>query len=324
MKRLQLIGLALYAIMIVPFLFSGVWADEYKIGPGDVLSVSFWQDPTLDQQVTVRQDGKITISVVGDIVAAGLTPSELGNKIGTQVYRYNNQVSQATVEVVAYDSQKVFVSGQVLKPGKYSFEVIPNAWELIKEAGGVTEFGDISNVVIVRGSVNKGEIVHVNLADLIAKGDPAKYPLLYPNDIVEVKRTASETGGPGLPTSGLGERKNIVYVIGRVGRPGQINLEDGMEALDAIALAGGPAPDADMSNVKIFNKQEQYSNVVTLDIDKRSKKGTPPQYKLKPEDTIYLPADEGGFWGKFGHVRDFVAIFGTIVSTWLLVDNLSN
>lgn len=324
MKRLQLIGLALYAIIMIPFLCGDLCADDYKIGPGDMLMVAFWQDPSLNQTVTVRQDGKITISVVGDIIAGGLTPSELGDKIGSQVSRYNNLISQATVEVISYDSQKVFVTGQVLHPGKFSFEVIPNVWDLIKEAGGVTDFGDISNVVIVRGSVNKGEIVHVNLADLIGKGDPAKFPKLYAMDIVEVKRTASESGGPGLPYSSLNERKNIIYVIGRVGRPGQINLSEGMDALDAIALAGGPTPDADLSKVKIFNKQEQYSNVVTLDIKKRAKKGTPPQYKLKPEDTIYLPADDGGFWGTWGRVRDFVAIFGTLVSTYLLVDRISN
>jgi polysaccharide export outer membrane protein len=324
MKRLKLIGLAVIAIHLLLFSSESIFAQQYKIGPEDVLQISFWQDPSLNQVVTVRQDGKITLSVIGEISAAGLTPQELANKIGDQVSRYNKQISQATVEVLQYNSQKVYITGQVLNPGKYSFEELPNAWELVKEAGGVTEQGDLSNVVIIRGSVNKGEIVHVNLANLIAEGDPSKYPELYPEDIVEVKRTTSEAG-PGLPSrTGAVQRKNIVYVIGRVGTPGAITLEENMDCLDAIALAGGPTDDADLGQVRIFNKQDPYSNVIIVDIEKRSEKGTPPRYTLRPEDTILIPTDEGGFWGTLGKIRDLVTIFGAVVTTYLLIDRLSD
>ncbi|HEQ98210.1 MAG TPA: hypothetical protein ENO22_02585 [candidate division Zixibacteria bacterium] len=323
MKRLKLIGLAVIATHILLFSVENLSAQQYKIGPEDVLKISFWQDPALNQVVSVRQDGKITLSVIGEVTAAGLTPQELATKIGDQVSRYNKQISQATVEVLQYNSQKVFITGHVLSPGKYAFEEMPNVWELIKEAGGVTEQGDLSNVVIIRGSVNKGEIVNVNLANLIAEGDPSRYPELYPEDIVEVKR-ASSASGPGLPSKAAAtERKNIVYVIGRVGAPGTITLEENMDCLDAIALAGGPTPDADLGKVKIFNKQDPYSNVIIVDIEKRSEKGTPPRYTLRPEDTILIPTDEGGFWGTWGRVRDFVGIFGTVVSTYLLIDRFS-
>jgi len=261
--------------------------------------------------------------VIGEIIAAGLTPPDLANKIGDRVSRYNKNVSQATVEVVTYNSQKVFVTGQVLSPGSYAFEVIPNVWELIKESGGMTEYGDLSSVVIIRGSVDKGEIVNVNLAEIISQGDPSRFPKLYANDIVEVKRSSSETG-PGLPTQTLEKRKNIIYVIGQVNTPGPINFEEGMEAMDALALARGPLVDANLKKVTIFNKRDHYSNVVTLDLDKRAKKGTPARYRLRPEDTIYLPTDDGGFWGTWGRIRDFVAIFGTLVSTYLLVDRIND
>lgn len=321
MKRLNPIGLAIITTLLILIAAGTLEAAEYKIGPEDVLTITFWQDPSLNQQVTVRQDGKITVSVIGEITAAGLTPSELAAKISDQVSRYNKNVSQATVEVLQYNSHKVFITGQVLSPGKYAFEIIPNVWELIKEAGGITPLGDLSNVVIIRGSVNKGEILHVNLADLISKEDVSKFPALYPDDIVEVKRTSSETG-PGLPSASMQERKNIIYVIGRVSRPGTVNLEPGMDCLDAISLAGGPTPDADLSAVKVFNKQDAYSNVTTVDIKKRSEKGTPGLYVLRPEDTVYIPGGEGGFWSSFGRVGDIVAILGTLVSTYLLVDRV--
>ncbi len=321
MNRLKPFGLGLITITLLLFFTALLQAEEYKIGPEDVLSISFWQDPTLNQTVTVRQDGRITLTVIGEIMAGGLTPVELGRKIGDQVSRYNRTISQATVEVVAYNSQKVFISGQVLHPGKFAFEVIPNVWDLIKEAGGITDFGDLSNIVIIRGSVNKGEIVHVNLADLISRGDPSKFPKLYAGDIIEVKRAPS-SAGPGLPSAAMEERKSIIYVIGRVGQPGTINYEEGMEVMDAISLAGGPTPDADLANVKVFNKLDEYSNVATVDLEKRSQKGSPGHYRLKREDTIYLPTSSGGFWNTWGRVRDVVAIFGTVVSTYLLIDNI--
>jgi polysaccharide biosynthesis/export protein len=323
MNRLKILQLGTITAFLIVFLVSLCPAEDYKIGPADVLSISFWQDPSLNQVVKVRQDGKITISVIGEITAAGMTPPELARKIGDQVSRYNRNISQATVEVLEYNSNKVFITGEIMEPGKYAFEVIPTIWELIKEAGGVTPQGDLSNIVIIRGSKNKGEIIKVNLAQRISEGNLDKVPDLFPEDIVEVKRAAS-SAGPGLPSAGTDERKSIIYVIGHVNSPGPITYEPGMEAMEAIALAGGPVPSGDLGKVRIFNKQDFYSNVITLDLEKRTKKGTPPRYKLKPEDTIYIPGDTGGFWGTSARIRDFIAVFGTVISTYLLVDRISD
>jgi polysaccharide biosynthesis/export protein len=113
-------------------------AEEYVIGAEDQLQISFWQDPTLNQQVVVRQDGKITLSIIGEITASGMTSKQLAEQIGRSVSLYNSKISQATVTVVGFNSQKVFVAGQVTHPGKFAFEVIPYLWTIIKEAGGST------------------------------------------------------------------------------------------------------------------------------------------------------------------------------------------
>ncbi len=113
--------------------------ESYEIGPGDVLEIRFWQDHTLDATVRVRQDGKISLDVAGEIDAAGSTTAELEKKIVKQISRYNSAISQAVVRVTEYNSLRVFLSGQIRNPGKFSFEKIPDLWTIINEAGGVTD-----------------------------------------------------------------------------------------------------------------------------------------------------------------------------------------
>jgi len=97
-------------------------ATEYQIGPEDVLEISFWQEPTLNTQVRVSQDGTITLDIIGQINAVGKTTNELENEIVRQISRINKRISQAVVRIVAYNYQYVFVSGQVNLPGKKTFE----------------------------------------------------------------------------------------------------------------------------------------------------------------------------------------------------------
>jgi polysaccharide export outer membrane protein len=302
---------------------------EYKIGPEDVLQISFWQQPTLDQTVTVRRDGKITISIIGEITAAGLKPAELAKKIGERANYYNPAISQAAVTVLAFNSQKVYINGQVAQPGAYAFEELPDVWTLIKEAGGVAEMADLSKVTLIRGSKDAGRIITINIEKLVASGEFDDIPGLYPGDIVEVPRMPGGIAGSGLPSSGLPkadrERRNIIFVTGAVTRSGPINLEDGMDVLDALVMAGGTTVDADLSKVRVISKHQGYSSVMTIDLDKYSSEGTPRRYFLRAEDTIVLPRKTGGLfrvgWGTF---RDLVAITATVVSTVVLVDQIGS
>ena len=133
-------------------------AEGYIIGPGDVLEVKFWQDSTHDATVTVQQDGKISLDIIGEVDAAGLTTTELEKQIIRQMSRYNKAISQVVVRVSSYGNLKVFISGQVQSPGKYTFEVIPDLWTIINEAGGITETGDLTHVTIIRGGERSGQV----------------------------------------------------------------------------------------------------------------------------------------------------------------------
>ena len=145
-------------LMTVLAVFSPVLvqAQEYKIGTEDVLDISFWQDPSLNAQVRVGQDGKVTLGVIGEIMAAGKTTTELQDEIVRLMSRLNKNISQAVVRINAYNYNHVFVNGQVRAPGKRAFEKIPDIWTIINEAGGITETGDLSRVTLIRSGGDAG------------------------------------------------------------------------------------------------------------------------------------------------------------------------
>jgi polysaccharide export outer membrane protein len=317
----------LSALILSVFVWIPVEAGiaEYTIGPEDVLQISFWQDAKLDQTVTVRRDGKVTISIIGEITAGGLTPSQLGQKIGERANLYNPAISQAAVTVLKYNSQKVFIIGQVLVPGAYAFEELPDAWTLIKEAGGVTELADLSKVTVIRGSVDAGKIETMNLEKLVSSGETDNIPQLYPGDVVEVPRMPEGMFGTGLPKVSR-ERRNIVYVTGAVGRPGPVNLDEEMDVLDAIVMGGGSIPTADLKRVKVVSKSSDYSSVMTINLERYAEIGAPRRYVLRPEDTVVLPEKKLGFFrgAGWGTLRDLIAVTASVISTVVLIDRLKD
>ena len=114
----------------------GGTAQEYRLDKGDLITVTFWQQPDLNTQVRIDAEGKIDLPLVGRMPAAGMTVEQLSTRIAQKIAVYNNKITQASVTVNEYGSRKIFVTGAVTAPGKYTFEKIPTVWEAILEAGG--------------------------------------------------------------------------------------------------------------------------------------------------------------------------------------------
>jgi len=308
----------------VTLIFGNILAssEEYVIGPGDVLKVSFWQDPSLDQEVQVRHDGKITLSIIGEIEATGFTSQQLADRIERNVSLYNTKVSQAAVTVIAYRSQRVFVSGMVSMPGKYSFEVIPDLWTVIKEAGGATETGDLSRVTIIRSRERGGEIITVNILEAIATGKVDQLPKLESDDTVEIPRVPGGVPGRQL-ASEYEEKRNLYYVIGQVNAPGIKAYEENIDILDAIGTASGTTSDADLTKVSVISKNGQGTSMMKLDLTKDQERGRARRVMVKPEDMIIVAQKKRAFLG-WGTLRDVLAVAGTIASLYLVIENNNN
>ncbi|MGH7219485.1 MAG: polysaccharide biosynthesis/export family protein [Nitrospiraceae bacterium] len=121
----------------------------YVIGPEDVLSVLFWREKDLSADVIVRPDGMISLPLINDIQAAGLTTDQLREKVMAEANKFVEDPN-ATVVVKQINSRKVFITGQVSKPGSYSLIGPMNVLQLIAMAGGLLEFADRSRISIMR------------------------------------------------------------------------------------------------------------------------------------------------------------------------------
>jgi polysaccharide export outer membrane protein len=293
-------------------------ATEYLIGPEDVLQISFWQDPDLDQTVAVRQDGKITLSIIGEITAAGKSSRELAEQIQRNVSLYNNKISQATVTVIGFNSQKIFVSGQVAAPGKRTYEVIPDLWTVIKEVGGATDLGDLTRVTVVRSPEQGGEVITVNVLEIVSSGQLDRLPKLYTGDTVEIPKMAG--GVPGRQLTGdYSERKSLFYILGQVRDPGTKALEGQIDLLDAIGAANGPTEMADLRNVRIISKSGVGTSVITVDLKRYQADGQTRRIVIRPEDTIILSEKKQSALS-WTMIRDFAAVAGTVISFIYLID----
>lgn len=308
-------------ILTLALLPGQILGDEYIIGPEDFLQISFWQDPSLNQTVAVRQDGKITLSIIGEITASGLTSRELAAKIEKDVSLYNKKISQATVTVIGFYSQKVYVSGQVLNSGKLTFEVIPDLWTIIKEAGGATELGDLSRVTIIRSKERGGEVITVNVLEAVSTGRTDNLPKVESGDTVEIPRMAGNVPGRQL-ASDYTQKKNLIYITGQVRQPGQHAYDANLDILDAIGAAGGLTEGADPTNIKVISKNAGGSTVIKVDLNEYQNQGKARRLTIKPEDTIEIGAKGRGFF-TWQTLRDLGAITGVVTTVILLVDRLN-
>ncbi len=311
--------LALALLLVLPAT-GALAAEEYQIGTGDVLSVSFWQDPTLNAEVRVSQDGTITLDIIGDIEAEGKTTQELQADIVRQMSRLNTRISQAVVRVSEYNHLYVFVSGQVREPGKKTFEEIPDLWTIINEAGGISEIGDLSRVTIIRGGDDAGKVITVDVRKAIAEGNMDDLPKIGRGDTVDIPRTAV-----GLPSADIGqsrELKNLIYVVGAVTHPGPIEYQQNVDVLEAISLAGGPSSGADLKKTKIVMKDAYYGQSLQLNLEQYTEEGRPARYIVNKEDVIVVP-QKSGFFDRFS-IGTVATALGIISTSVLIYTQLSD
>jgi polysaccharide biosynthesis/export protein len=159
--------------------------DDYVIGPDDVLEVVFWRDKDMSAEVAVRPDGKISLPVINELVASGLTAEQLRARITEAASKF---VTDPTVSVVVkgINSRKVFITGMVGKPGDYAIPGRTTVLQLIAMAGGLHEFADAKNISINRIENGRQVNLRFNYKD-VSKGKNLKQNIeLKPGDTIIV------------------------------------------------------------------------------------------------------------------------------------------
>jgi len=158
----------------------------YVIGVDDVLSILFWRDKDLSApDITVRPDGKVTLPLLNDVQAAGLTPEQLRDTVVDAARKYVEDPNP-TVIVKEIKSRKVFITGQVEKPGPYPLNGTVTVLQLIATAGGLRDFADGKNISVIRVRDGKQAVFEFNYQDLLKKRYLSQNIELTPGDTVVV------------------------------------------------------------------------------------------------------------------------------------------
>lgn len=164
----------------------GASADSYKIGPGDVLHISVWQNKDLDRVVTVRPDGRISFPLVNDMQAAGQTPMQLQGAITKKLEHYLTN-PQATVVVQQVNSFTVSVLGEVQHPGRYEMKSdAATVLDVLAQAGGFTNYANKGGIGILRHGSKGTQRIHFRYKKAVS-GNPGKSDFcVEPGDVVIV------------------------------------------------------------------------------------------------------------------------------------------
>ncbi len=158
---------------------------DYRIGPEDVLEVMVWKNADLSKTVTVRPDGMITLPLIGELRAGGLTAADVRAEIKTRLERYKES-PEVSVSITDVRSYSLYMMGEVRTPGRYQVKTSMSLLQALALAGGLTEFADANGIVVVRRDLrdpgSKEQRVKVRYKDLIRRGDVP----LFPGDTVIV------------------------------------------------------------------------------------------------------------------------------------------
>ena len=158
---------------------------EYVIGSDDQLKVDFWRDKELSSDVTVRPDGKISLPLLNEIQAAGVTPAQLRDRIVEAAKSYVED-PVVTVEVKAINSRKVFITGEVNKKGAYPITGSMNVLQLISIAGGLGDYAKSEKIIIYRNEGGKQTSFRFNYKEVLNQRNLSQNIELKPGDIVAV------------------------------------------------------------------------------------------------------------------------------------------
>ena len=289
MEKQKFINYSSVLILFLNFAISSLcYSQNYKINSEDVLKITFLDKPELNRETKVDLDGNISLPVVGDVKATGLTTNELTQEIISKFTIYAVRIDQVSVEILKYESNKVYITGHIANPGKYTFEKIPNLWRVISEAGGPTETANLSNVLIIRSSQEGSETIPVNLKEIIKKGDLSRLPKLKPGDNIHISAVLGENTSQSLES--LQQESCEIYIYGEINNPGIYTFEQGVNILQAIITARGPSREAKLKDIRVIRRREgNNTQVVSINIEHYVNGTRKNFFRLQPRDIVYIP-----------------------------------
>ncbi len=262
---------------------SGDQAYRYVVQPQDVLRIIVYDHPELTNPTdtanelsgrVVDSDGMFFFPFIGRIRAQGRTVEEIRDELATRLTPYVKN-PQVDVSVLQFRSQRVFVAGEVAKPGAVPVTDIPvHVTDAIAQSGGPTQNADLQGVTITRGR----QTFHVDLYDLYYRGDLAQNLLLQNGDVVNVAE----------------QRFNKVFVLGEVGRPNSLVMPRGRLTLaEALSDSGGVNPfSANSGQIFVIRGQPSSTRPAIYHLNAATPDALvlADRFDLRPRDVIFVDA----------------------------------
>jgi len=183
-----------YVILFIAF-FAAIFCDNpiaiaksespyYRIGPKDVLNILVWKEEELTRDVTVMADGRISLPLIGSIMAQGKTVSELKDVITKEL---KNFIDTPQVSVIVNESHsRIYTIGNVTTPGPYPLEANMTVLQALSTAGGFTEWADTKDILVIRRQDEKEEQYHFNYKEFIGGKNLEQNIVLQANDTIVV------------------------------------------------------------------------------------------------------------------------------------------
>lgn len=268
---------------------------DYQVGNGDVLLITVWNHPELtipagsmrnpiDAGNWVHNDGTIFYPYVGKVKVEGLKVTEIRDILAKKLAKYIES-PQVDVTVAGFRSQRVYVTGEVNKPGVLPVTNVPMTLiEAVSAAGGLNPEADWTNVTLTRN----GQERQFNLRELYQQGNTDQNILLQPNDVVHVARND----------------QNKVFVLGEVRQPRSYMIgRNGMSLAEALAEAGGWfEATANAEGVFVIRAADPNSGRIADIYQLHAKNATAlvlaEQFPLQQRDIIYVTAAPVARWNR--------------------------
>ncbi len=159
--------------------------EDFQLGPGDRISVRVWRQEDLTMDLVIAPDGSITYPLIGRVEVAGLTYTQLSEKLTAAVSTYYAN-PQVTVNILEVQSQKVFVVGEVTAPSVLELTHPLTVMEAITLAGGINSYARTRNVLLVRGGLEEPELYTVDVHAILSEGKMDQNVVLQRGDILFV------------------------------------------------------------------------------------------------------------------------------------------
>ncbi len=276
LKRILIIFIAVYLILISPHLFSQKMdTADYRIGPKDLLDISVFGLDELTKTVRVSEDGKISLPLVGEVEVEGITKVDLEKKLSQLLEEKYLQNAQVTVFISEYQSKRVSVLGAVRNPGPYELLGRQTLLQIISQAGGITIESGKEIIVIREVEDGVSTALKISIDDLFLEGDARLNIPLQPNDIVNIPL----------------DRIVNIYVFGQVRRPGALGVRRSNipTLLQAIGQAGGFSERASKGKVLIKRIDDDGKEIKIKVNVKSIIKGKRKDIQLLENDVVIVP-----------------------------------